>query len=511
MTDGEAYAFEKSPNILVALVFSFLIFLIVSYVSFSLVRTFPSELIIAIFAVGILHTAAGLFGLRLNIGSLIGAVFGSYLGYLLVFNYFELRYGIFHMLEVPITMIIAKVLMTYFSKRGELETFKEIGRFLIFAGIVGCSAFLSLILIVIIADIVNQINFLSYIVEYLTYSTVVGVIASLFSFGIITIFKTPDITLLVATYISGALSKEPTRRVSEGAKLVTPSASEKAVPETVIKADTGKALQETAPSVSYEKVTVTIPNYKIVRFIGSGGFASVFEAKDNQGRTVALKVFNQATEEIRKTFVKEISIWSVLQHQNIVRLLDYGIDPVPYIVMERMEGSLRDLLNKKSFQIKEALEIVLQIALALNYAHSEFNLVHRDIKPENILFKGDIFKLSDWGLSKIFKHSATSKGYIGTIAYSAPEQFDASFGGIGPWTDIWQLGVVLYELITRKLPFGEDVAKAVKNILYESPVYDNSIPEDVWRLILSMLQKDINKRPSASEIVKHLHSLLAQY
>ncbi|MEQ9715949.1 MAG: hypothetical protein ABGF52_10500, partial [Candidatus Asgardarchaeum sp.] len=163
MTDGEAYAFEKSPNILVALVFSFLIFLIVSYVSFSLVRTFPSELIIAIFAVGILHTAAGLFGLRLNIGSLIGAVFGSYLGYLLVFNYFELRYGIFHMLEVPITMIIAKVLMTYFSKRGELETFKEIGRFLIFAGIVGCSAFLSLILIVIIADIVNQINFLSYI------------------------------------------------------------------------------------------------------------------------------------------------------------------------------------------------------------------------------------------------------------------------------------------------------------------------------------------------------------
>ncbi|MHA1471123.1 MAG: protein kinase domain-containing protein, partial [Candidatus Asgardarchaeia archaeon] len=114
------------------------------------------------------------------------------------------------------------------------------------------------------------------------------------------------------------------------------------------------------------------------------------------------------TEEIRKTFVKEISIWSVLQHQNIVRLLDYGIDPVPYIVMECMEGSLRDLLNKKSFQIKEALEIVLQIALALNYAHSEFNLVHRDIKPENILFKGDIFKLSDWGLSKICKHSATS-------------------------------------------------------------------------------------------------------
>ncbi|MGQ4915214.1 MAG: protein kinase domain-containing protein [Candidatus Asgardarchaeia archaeon] len=136
---------------------------------------------------------------------------------------------------------------------------------------------------------------------------------------------------------------------------------------------------------------------------------------------------------------------------------------------------------------------------------------HRDLKPENILYKGDVYKVSDWGLTSIANLMSTSGGYVGTVVYSAPEQFDASFGGTGPWTDVWQLGVILYEMISGKLPFGTSIPVAIKNILYGDPEKLESVPSELWNLILDMLQKDPKRRPLMKDVIKRIKLLLDSY
>ncbi|MGQ4916027.1 MAG: serine/threonine-protein kinase, partial [Candidatus Asgardarchaeia archaeon] len=259
--------------------------------------------------------------------------------------------------------------------------------------------------------------------------------------------------------------------------------------------------------ITSKTITEIIPGYKTESIIGTGGFSTVFKAKTKEGKYVAIKVINIVTDEAKKLFIREISFWKPLKHPNIVDMLDYGLDPVPYIVMELMDGTLRDKIKEQKLSKKQIIRIILDIAQALEFAHKEYGLIHKDIKPENILYKGDVYKLSDWGLSGV-QQLISKSGYSGTIAYSAPEQFDKKIGAISYWTDVWQLGVVFYELLTGRLPFGTELAEVVKNVLNVEPKRPDDISDELWNLIQGMLQKDPKERLSISDVVKRLRDLL---
>ncbi len=264
---------------------------------------------------------------------------------------------------------------------------------------------------------------------------------------------------------------------------------------------------ETVSASETTMPTITIPGYRLLEVIGSGGFATVFKAVDSLNREVALKVIPTTDINSKKIFAREILVWKPLTHPNIVKLYDFGIEPIPFMALELMDGSLRHKMVSQKITLRESIEIIKQIASALVYAHKDFNLIHRDIKPENILYKGNTYKLSDWTLSIIQGLIRKDSGYSGTIIYSAPEQFDKSFGEIGPWTDIWQLGTVFYELLSGQPPFGSNPTEAIEKILRSPPTLISNVPSEVWNIVFKMLQKDYRLRPTALEVIKRLGEL----
>ena len=204
-----------------------------------------------------------------------------------------------------------------------------------------------------------------------------------------------------------------------------------------------------------------LPKYEPLEFLGEGGFAKVFKVKrKSDGKIIALKI-PRIDERTSKTFIKEVSTWLHLNHPNIVRLYDVDILPVPYLEMEYVEGvkvggkTIRDL-DKYPKPVDEgtALKLIKGIAEGLRYAH-EKGVYHRDLKPLNILLKSDLTpKITDWGLAKVGTMSS-SRSVLGyTPLYAAPEHLmPGKYGHTDARTDIWQLGVTFYELLTGKLPF----------------------------------------------------------
>ncbi|WP_293256299.1 serine/threonine-protein kinase, partial [Palaeococcus sp. (in: euryarchaeotes)] len=201
--------------------------------------------------------------------------------------------------------------------------------------------------------------------------------------------------------------------------------------------------------------------YEPLEFIGEGGFAKVFKVKRKKdGKIVALKI-PRIDEKTSKTFIKEVSTWLHLNHPNIVRLYDVDILPIPYLEMEFVEGvkvdgkTVRDLGGyPKPVDEKTALKLIRGIAEGLKHAHSK-GIYHRDLKPLNILLKADLTpKITDWGLAKLGTMSS-SRSVLGyTPLYASPEHLMPSkYGHTDGRTDIWQLGVTFYELLTGKLPF----------------------------------------------------------
>ncbi|QDA31599.1 PEGA domain-containing protein [Thermococcus indicus] len=257
---------------------------------------------------------------------------------------------------------------------------------------------------------------------------------------------------------------------------------------------TGKAIEEFAPRPTSQ---TTFPQelsnkYTDVEFIGKGGFARVFKAKRvNDGKVVAIKVPISLDEATGKSFVKELQNWAGLKHQNIVEIYDYNILPVPYIEMEYCEGNLEK--EEKPMDVRKAAWLIFNIAEGLKYAHSK-SIIHRDLKPSNILLKQGIPKVSDWGLSKVMTSSRSSTMAGFTPLYAAPEQISKKFGETDERTDIWQLGVVFYELVTGKLPFeARDFVELASKITTEDPLPPSDInPEakDVEHIIMKMLSKD---------------------
>ena len=257
----------------------------------------------------------------------------------------------------------------------------------------------------------------------------------------------------------------------------------------------------------YRRSTATRPDifppeladrYTSIDFLGMGGISHVFRAmRLKDGMTVAVKIPIRFDDTTGKCFMKEILAWEGLRHPNIVEITEVNILPIPYVEMEFVKSGLADL--KTPLPVKDAAEIVTGVAEGLAYAHEQ-GIIHRDIKPQNILIdRQGVPKISDWGMSRLIGSSAipTVAGF--SLAYAAPEQISpGKFGETDARTDIYQLGVVFYELVTGKLLFpGDDLAEVSNAIISRMPVPPsevNPLARPLDPVILKCLQKDPGDR-----------------
>jgi serine/threonine protein kinase len=240
--------------------------------------------------------------------------------------------------------------------------------------------------------------------------------------------------------------------------------------------------------------------YALVRKIGSGGMSSVYKAIDQETeKTVAVKVLPPGLDDatnFRLRFEREAKILMKLRHPHIVPLLDFGSeDGIYFMVMPLMEvGTLRDRLVKGAIRPEEGANIIRQIAEALQFAHNA-GMVHRDVKPSNILMDGEGNAwLSDFGTAYVRNATAslTGSSVIGTPQYMAPEQ--ARGEPVSEKTDVYALGIVLYQMCTGQLPFDADtpLAIAMKHTSEPLPrptLINPNIPQEVGKVLIRALEK----------------------
>lgn len=257
--------------------------------------------------------------------------------------------------------------------------------------------------------------------------------------------------------------------------------------------------------------------YEIKEIIGVGGMAVVYKAYDNiDDRIVAVKILKEeflANEEFRRRFKNESKAIAVLSHPNIVKVYDvsYG-DRIQFIVMECVDGiTLKEYIQQQGvINYKEAVFFVTQILRALQHAHDK-GIVHRDIKPQNImLLENGAIKVTDFGIAR-FSSSETrtmTDSTIGSVHYISPEQARGDI--TDDKADIYSVGVMLYEILTGKLPFESDNTVSVAIMqLQQDPVkpreINPSIPVGLEQIVLKAMQKNINDRyQSAAEMLLDL-------
>jgi len=278
--------------------------------------------------------------------------------------------------------------------------------------------------------------------------------------------------------------------------------------------------------------------YEIVAPLAAGGMGEVYRAKDPRlGREVALKVLPEqfASDAMRRArFEQEARAASALNHPNIVTIYDIGsLDATLHVAMELVEGkTLRDLLAEGPLPPTRILELAAQMSEGLAKAHGA-GIVHRDLKPDNVIVSNDgHVKILDFGLAKLLGTSApaaesalsavataerplTEHGtMLGTVAYMSPEQ--AQGKPVDPRSDVFSLGIVLYEMATRRRPFaGDNSASILSSILRDTPApitqSDPSLPLPLDRMIRHCLEKDPAARyASASELRDELRTLRAE-
>lgn len=257
--------------------------------------------------------------------------------------------------------------------------------------------------------------------------------------------------------------------------------------------------------------------YELRELIGVGGMANVYKAFDlAENRTVAVKVLRdeyQTNEEFLRRFRNESRAVATLSHPNIVRVYDVSFSQrMNAIVMEFIDGiTLKEFIDQRGrLSWKEAVHFTVQVLRALQHAHDN-GIVHRDIKPQNIMLLADgTIKVTDFGIAR-FARSTTrtiTDRAIGSVHYISPEQ--AQGGVIDEKTDIYSVGVMMYEMLTGKLPFDADspVSVALKQIQLEPtrPTLLNSeIPEGLEAITMRAMQKDPARRyQSAAEMLKDI-------
>lgn len=264
--------------------------------------------------------------------------------------------------------------------------------------------------------------------------------------------------------------------------------------------------------------------YRLVRVIGSGGMAVVFEANDlMMRRKVAIKILRDniaADPQAVKRLVNESKAVSMLSHPNIVTIYDISVSgKLKYIVMEYIPGiTLKNYMQKKGvLPTKEVVSYTEQILLALQHAHSK-GIIHRDVKPQNImLLRNGSIKVTDFGIAKMPNTETitmTDKA-IGTVSYISPEQANGQLTDCR--SDIYSVGVLMYEMATGRLPFEADspVTVALKHInekAVEPCEINPSIPKGLGQIIMWAMEKNVYTRfQSAEQMMKYLLKLKSSY
>lgn len=293
-----------------------------------------------------------------------------------------------------------------------------------------------------------------------------------------------------------------------------------------------------------EMIGRQIGQYKILSHIGTGGMGEVFLAEDSKlERRAAIKFIRpeiaQMPDQLRR-FLQEAKTASSLNHPNIITIYEIGeIDGIQFIATEYIEGkTLRKVMSAGSLTLSDSLNIISQVATAAYAAHKA-GIIHRDIKPENIMVRDDkLVKVLDFGLAKLQNmetafvedpadvpentvvlggksrsHNLTASGFLmGTVAYMSPEQ--ARIETVDSRSDIWSIGVVLYEMLCGKKPFlGDSTREKINSILKNEPrTLGGNVPSEVDRIVKKALRKDAEKRyQSALSFLQDINDLRKEF
>jgi protein kinase-like protein len=267
--------------------------------------------------------------------------------------------------------------------------------------------------------------------------------------------------------------------------------------------------------------SVLANRYRIVEKIGAGGMAEVFRGIDHVlERDVAVKVLTERSDDVCRRFLLEAQSMARLNHPNIVAVYDVGVDrDLSYIILEYVRGKTMREIDRSKISFDDAVNLIVQLLEALQYAHGQ-GIIHRDIKPGNIIVTDDrLLKVMDFGLARRMTDvsNLTQSGEIvGTIAYLPPERFLGKSGD--NTSDLYSVGVLLYELLSGRLPFTHESGDLVAMMF--SHVNDRPrpprqlnplIPAALDRIIMRLLDKDPARRyADAASLIAELKSVQAQ-
>ena len=284
------------------------------------------------------------------------------------------------------------------------------------------------------------------------------------------------------------------------------------------------ALREPPPSLvrnpgTDEVFPVPFGDYSLVRRLGKGGMAAVYEAV-RHGEAVALKrplAGFLDDDRTRERFLREAELGRTLHHPNIIRIFDREqVGDTPYFTMELVPGeTLAARLDRDGrLDLAQAARLTAQVAEALDYAHSK-GVVHRDLKPANIMIEpAGTVKVMDYGIARAqqMQELTTTRAFLGTPSYGAPETVQAASQ---PASDVYSLGVVFFEMITGNLPFTGNTALEVVGHHRTTPPpapssLNHALPAELDRLVLRLLSKAPSDRPTAEDLRNELSDYLTE-